>query len=365
MPDHMSERGVPALLSRLVSEGHIEDRAAVEAFLLKRQGEAEAPLYIRILTGIGAALAAVFFIAFLYGTGVIEFDNASSLVPTGLVLIAAAVGLHRLSGTGESVTGSFLLQMSFAAMASGKFLAVIGFDAFHHSPMSVPLAILVVSTATYHLYPLSLDRFLSSFMFLLSILVNVVFGDETTMPREPLFNGFFVLQLAGAAVLLTHRRIRREYVPVAQALALSLCASVLYPSAYQATGYSPPYFAIDPFFVNALLAGGLVALFAWAGGGVAALKRQPMIVASLGAVLLGAVSALGVLLSIGLMVLGYARQEKFLLVLGALLMPAYLWLYYYNLDVSLLTKSLMLTGGGVILLAGRFYMAKMVQSREA
>ena len=365
MPRHMSAPGVPALLARLASEGHIEDRAAVEAFLLKRQGEAETPLYVRVLTGIGAALAAGFFIAFLYGAGVIEFDNAASLLPTGLVLIAAAVGLHRMSGTGESVAGRFLLQMSFAAMASGKFLSVIGFDAFHHSPMSVPLAILVVSAATYHLYPLSLDRFLSSFMFLLSILVNVVFGDETTLPREPLFNGFFVLQLAGAAVLLNHRRVRREYVPVAQALALSLCASVLYPSAYQATFYSPEYFAVDPLFVNALLAGGLVALFAWVGGGVAALKRKPMIMASLGAVLLGAVSAPGVLLSIGLMILGYARHEKVLLLLGAVLMPAYLWLYYYNLDVSLLTKSMMLTGSGVILLSGRFYLAKKVQGREA
>lgn len=365
MPRHMNEPGVPALLARLAREGHIEDRAAVEAFLLRRQDEAEPPLYIRILTGIGAAVAAGFFIAFLSGAAVIDFDNAESLMSTGLVLIAAAVGLHRLSGAGKSVGGSFLLQVSFAAMASGKFLAVIGFNAFHDSPMSVPLAILVVSAATYHLYPLSLDRFLSSFMFLLSILVNVVFGDETTLPREPLFNGFFMLQLTGAAVLLTHRRVAREYVPVAQALAFSLCASLLYPSAYQATGYSPPYFAVDPFFVNALLAGSLVALFAWASGGVVALKRQPMIVASLGAVLLGAVSAPGVLLSIGLMILGYARHEKVLLVLGAVLMPAYLWLYFYNLDVSLLTKSMMLTGSGVILLAGRFYLARVVQTREA
>ena len=90
-----------------------------------------------------------------------------------------------------------------------------------------------------------------------------------------------------------------------------------------------------------------------------------MVLASLGAVLLAVVSAPGVLLAIGLMILGYANHERLLLVLGAVLMPAFLCLYYYNLDVSLLNKSMILTVSGVILLAGRFYMSRAAQSNAA
>ena len=188
-------------------------------------------------------------------------------------------------------------------------------------------------------------------------MLNIALSDSEALPREVLFDGFFVLQLAGAAVLLTHGRVGRDYVPVAYACAFSLCATVLYLSESQTLGIFADVQTYQLIFVNALLAGGLIALFAWAAGSVEALKRPPLILASVGAVLLGMVSAPGAMLSIGLMILGYAKHDRLLLVLGAVLMPAFLWLYYYNLDVSLLDKSL--------ILAGRFYISHVVQGNEA
>ena len=250
MPSHMTTRRIPELFDRLDRDGHIEDRPAVEAFVLERQGETELPLYIRVLIGVGAAIAAAFFIVFLLTVDLIDFNDAPGMLPTGLVFVAAAIGLNRLSGTARTVANSFLLQASFAAMATGKFLFVIGFDGILDTYWAVSLAMLLVTAAMYHVYRMSIDRFLSSLMVLLSVLVNIVWGDETTLPREPL-------------------------------------------------------------------------------------------------------------------IIGYARHDKLLLVLGALLMPAFLWLYYYSLDFSLLTKSLILTGSGVILLAGHFYLAHTVQNSEA
>ena len=37
-------------------------------------------------------------------------------------------------------------------------------------------------------------------------------------------------------------------------------------------------------------------------------------------------------------------------------MPVFLFYYYYNLEVSLLVKSLILIGSGMVLLVGSFYM---------
>jgi len=203
---------------------------------------------------------------------------------------------------------------------------------------------------------MSIDRFLSSFFVLLSVMVNLVWGDETTLPRELLMTGSFVLQLAVAAVFLTDGRIRREYLPLAYALAFSLCVIVLIPAAYKAT---------HSIVVNGALVGGLIALFAWAGGGVNTLKRPAMVLASVGAVVLATISAPGLMLSIGLMILGYAKHDRRLLILGALLMPAFLWTYYYNPDVSLLMKSVILTVSGIALLAGRVYMSYTRKHHEA
>ncbi|MEM7020299.1 MAG: DUF4401 domain-containing protein, partial [Pseudomonadota bacterium] len=50
-----------------------------------------------------------------------------------------------------------------------------------------------------------------------------------------------------------------------------------------------------------------------------------------------------------------ARHDRVLLWLGGLFMPVFLVFYYYNLDLSLMAKSAVLAGSGILLLAGSFY----------
>ena len=54
----------------------------------------------------------------------------------------------------------------------------------------------------------------------------------------------------------------------------------------------------------------------------------------------------------------YARHERPLLATGAMLIPVFLFFYYYQLDLSLLQKSAALAGSGALLLAGRFYLRR-------
>ena len=347
---------VPALLDALARDGHIPDRQALETFVLARQGETELPLLIRVLVGIAAVIACACFIGFLWKIGLIDYDEPAGMLVSGPVFIVAAIVLNRVPGVSRPTIGSFLMQASLAAMATGKLLFILGFIELFTTSWALSLAALIVTAATYPFFPMSIDRFLSSFVVLLSVMVNLVWGDETTLPRELLMTGFFVLQLAVAAVFLTDARIRREYLPLAYALAFSLCVTVLIPGAYEAT---------HSILVNGALAGGLIALFAWAGGGVDTLKRPAMVLASVGAVVLATISAPGLMLSIGLMIFGYAKHDRRLLILGALLMPAFLWTYYYNPDVSLLMKSVILTVSGIALLAGRAYLSYTVKRREA
>ena len=340
------------MLDALARDGHIEDRPALERFVLMRRSERRQPLHIRVFIGIGAVLASACLIAFLDTVGLIAFDDWTRLLPAGLVLMGTAAAVHRLSGPAQSIANSFLPQLSLAAMLVGKCLLVIGFHQWLDSSWAISLAAVLATAATYHAYPMSIDRFLSSLAVLLSVLFNIMAGDETTLPREHLIVGFFLFQLTAAAVLLAHGRIGRAYAPLAYAFACALCATVLSGAVDGLWDHG----AIHSVIANGCVAIALIGLFAWAGGGWSAMRRRPMMLASLGAVLLGAVSAPGVMLSIGLLVLGYARHDRVLLVLGGVLMPAFLGAYYYDLDVSLLTKSLILAGSGAILLAGRAYM---------
>ena len=355
MTDRTITHRVPAMLDALARDGHIEDRPALERFVLARQEETGLPLHLRVLIGIGAVIASVCLVGFLNVVGLISFDDWTRTLFAGLISMAAAAGLIRLTGAADTVATNFVLQMSLAAMVAGKSLFVIGFFELFDTSWAISLAALLATAATYHVYRQSVDRFLSPLAVLLSVLLNITQGDEPILAREHLIIGFFVFQLAGAAVLLTHGRIGRAYSPLAHAFAFSLCATVLSGAIDGLWVHG----ATHPVLANGCMTIGLIALFAWAAGGMSEMRGQAMILASLGAVVLGAVSAPGVMLSIGLLILGYARHDRWLLVLGGVLMPAFLWTYYYNLDVSLLTKSLILAGSGAILLAGRTYMACM------
>ena len=72
--------------------------------------------------------------------------------------------------------------------------------------------------------------------------------------------------------------------------------------------------------------------------------------------ILGSISAAGVLFALALFILGYAKHMRFFLILGALFLPIYLLFYYYNLDVTLLYKSLILILSGILLLLSRSYL---------
>ena len=333
-----------SLLEHLESKGLITGEDLSD-FVIGQQQETELPLYLRALIVVGAFIACLCFLGFLE-----SFDIAYFNIIGGLAFVAGAIGLQRVAGHDNTVKHFFLVQSSLSSMIIGKVLLVYGIGDVSYSMWDITLGLLIITGFTYHIYRMPIDRFLSSFATLLSILVNIWSAYDL---RELLFNLFFLLQLAGVAILLTHGKITRDYIPLSYAFAFSLCASVL----FLVIGDWEREEQIYPAFINMLLTGGLIALFGWVAGGIEKLKTEPLVLASVGAVLLGLISAPGILLTIGLMVVGYAKHEKLLIIVGALLMPIFLLLYYYyGLDIPPLQRSGILIGSGIVLLAARFYL---------
>jgi hypothetical protein len=348
------------LLDSWRNAGLVSQPESVELqdFILSQQQEKELPLYLRILISIGAFISSSCFIGFLSVADIINFDSKGEMIFWGLVFIGLALLLVKISGDKDhTVKHSFFLQTSFCAMGIGKILFIAGFaDTFgEEEEWGVTFATTLVTLATYHVYKMSIDRFLSTLAIFTSLLINIVsdFGAAT----EIMLNVFFFLQISLAAFLLTHGKVKRDYIPLAYATAFSLCVTVIYFTVQSKIGNWDNKQEYSLIFVNSLLTLSLIGLIGWAAGNFEKLTSEPLLLASCGAILLAMISAPGVLLSICLMVLGYAKHEKLLLLMGMLLMPLFIIFYYYNLDINLMAKSGILIGSGVVLLLGRGYLA--------
>ncbi len=355
MSKYMSQYSASDLLGKLSGKGVVQSNDEdIESFVLAQQQDKELPLYLRALVGVGAFIASLCFIGFV--TIGLSMTEEEDFVVWGLIFVALAIGLQKLSGDDSTVKSSFLMQSSFAFMATGKALFTIGMTGIFDSGWGATIAILIITAATYNIYRMSVDRFLSTFAVFFSILVNILWDREGAGSRELLLNGFMVIQMVGVAVLITNAKIKRDYIPLMYGLLFSLCASALFLASHAKFGYWRHEEFIDSTFVTLLFTGGLIASVYWIVGGVIEkLKSEPLRLAFLGIILLGLISAPGIILSIILMVLGYAKHGKVMVIMGALLVPVFLFFYYYNLDVSLMEKSGVLVGSGVALLAGRFY----------
>ena len=353
MPEYGTRHNAAGLLAALRDKG-LAREAGLADFIICRQREKPPPLYLNILITIGALLAAICLVSF--------FAKENMPIVVTLALIVSAVWLQGKAGDSHGLKYTLLMQSSLAVMIAGKLLFTVTVGGtltdylsdYIDGEWSYTLALLTITVLTYPVYRVPVDRFLFSFIVLCLLLFNIL--EDSGQRRILLFHGSFLLQFAMAAVLLTHRKIKSDYIPLAYALVFSLCVHVLLLASGELA--SEDIAVISPYFASLILTGGLIALFGWAAGGMAKLKIQPLLLASMGAALLGLIAAPGILLAIMLLVLGYTRHERLLLATGVALIPVFLFLYYYQLDLSLLQKSAALAGSGALLLAGRCYLRR-------
>ena len=345
-----------ALIDTLAERGVLENAEQTAAFIVSRQQQREMPLYLRVLVGIGAFVASFCFMGFLGVAGIISFDSSNELVFWGLMMIGVAIPLYRASYASTGTLGpSFLVQVSFFAMATGKTLFVLGVAMLLDSGWGVPIASLIVTAATYAFYRMSIDRFLSSLAVLTSLSANLLWNDMSDAMQIIWVNLFFAVQLVGVGWLMTNGRIRRAYAPIMYALLASLGFIIAMLANQHDFGQWDGQY-IDLWAINGMMALSLIGLMSWLAGGAARLRHQPLVLASAGALVLGAVSAPGIVLAICLLVAGYGRHDRLLLISGVVMLPVFLILFYYSLDLNLAYKSAILGASGVLLLCGRVYL---------
>jgi len=364
-----------ALLDTLNTKGMLHDPEEAGKQLAAGSVGEEVPIYLRILSLIGAVIATGFFFLFLAFIGGIDEDT---LLILGLVFVAAAYGLLIVAKKSNPILHVFVTTCSFTILAVGKIMFVIGFvemldDLFSLSSRgeiwAATLGVGLATVLTYKLFPFVLDRFISS-CYLLGYFIGSVIAlldsDSDLMPVAIawIMNFFFLSYMICAGFLLLHEKVKKLYDPVAYALICSLLGLAVMQSGLMNVPKFQPVLGIEIWLPNFIAGFGLLYLLSHAVGGFKKQMDSQAIVIAAGVILLAFFTNAGVLLSILLMVFGRMNHRPLVAFIGWISLTGFLIYYYYQLDFTLETKSYVLLGSGGLLLGIRLMLNALVTRKE-
>ncbi|MDP6795083.1 MAG: DUF4401 domain-containing protein [Verrucomicrobiota bacterium] len=363
------------LLGSLNEKGMLHDPEEAGKQLAAGSVGGEMPIYLRILTLIGAVIATGFFFLFLAITGILDEDT---ILIVGLVFVAAAYGLLIAAKKNNPILHVFLSTCSFTILAVGKILFVIGLvemfdDLFSLSSRdeiwAATLGVGLATVLTYKLFPFVLDRFISSCSFLGYFIATVIAMpdlDSSVMPVVAtwIMNFFFLAYMICAGFLLLHEKVKKLYDPVAYALICTLLGLAVMQSGLMSDPKLEPILGFEIWLPNFIAGFGLLYLLSYAVGGFKKQMDSQAIVIAVGVILLAFFTNAGILLSILLMVFGRMNHRPLVSFIGWISLTGFLIYYYYQLDFTLETKSYVLLGSGGLLLGIRLILNALVTRKE-
>lgn len=353
----MKNYSVQSILDWLETKNYLSNRRGAEAFILTQASINKAPLYIHVLMAFGAIVGCVCLIGLLYVSKLISFDDERALLFAGLVFILLSLGCYYVLRYQTALLQSFGLQSALIFMVAGKILFVLGFrELVYLLPLSKPwlttLGIFIVSAPTYFIFPNQIDRFLSSLALLSSILNNLTLQQDNILHFS-----YFAALLFLTGVLYIWRHKSLAWAPLGYAAIFTLLIASIIMLAFLEPGlmFNQPWvLIIPPVFYSLSIGLGLIILCLSLLKEKKAILHLPALLACIVIAILSFIVPPGILLSMGLLLVGYAKHEMSLSILGSVCLALFLIAFYYSLPFSLEYKSALLVSTGVILLASRF-----------
>lgn len=337
MPE--KEMTMAEALERLRREGLLADTAieSIDGWLAGRKRRVRAPWYLQGFIGLGAWLASMSFAAFFSAAGFIIGSEEFALFLFGAMGIALGIFLNylRKRGSGDAVR-VFLGQVSLAAGLTGALLFISGLALMVELGIGgVTLASSALCLLLYFLNDYGPHRFLTTlvtFALIAAWAGTYGHGLEIIVVCLVMLAGAV---LSGALPFFAFLR------PAALAAAANFLW-ILSPFAMDD--------AISPWPSRiAMIA--LVLFVGWRlSGDWRPLVSEPLVVVMAAVVIVGLVGQPGILAALALMALGFGRGDHLLLILGALALPVYVTAYYYELELGLMEKSLVMAASGAVLL---------------
>ena len=358
----------------LQQQGLIDAQNVNHELLSSAQSEARSPWFISLFFGMSGILASLFFIGFL----TLILDNTGLLDSTLAVFIIGGI---------LSVIGGFLFynarirhspfwnSLAFAITLAGQgYIAYALLASEIAEPLNIMLLLLVQLLMTVAI-PNFIYRLLSATLALscLFYLLNYYHLSEISLGLLALITSVTHLQRYTLAVFIP-RKWRMN--------ALEIMSAMGYASAYVLLSISVYFIAAEygnsfanfnslnnygeAFSYNYYLAQGLLTLASLYAAYLILKRYQVKLRSTAGLLISAAIVLLGImsiyvsgLLATSLIIIiATANSQRVLLGLGVIASVGYIFWYYYQLDTSLLVKSVSLFVIGIALLLLRWLLIK-------
>lgn len=308
------------------------------------------PWYVKLLVGIAAWISALFLGMFFAAAGLI--DDWQTMFIWGSIVSATALATKWLAR--HSI---FWGQLAFALILAGQGLLLVGTGVRTEDPTMVALVAIGLELLLFVLYPDTLHRMLS-LLAIVGALLFLAYDQELTN---------YLSVLVGLCALGTVVAWQAEYrlvagrlhpfrVPLTYGFALALFGTCLLP-----------LFAITEMIIWWPATAILALLLLYVAHQV--LRELDITLGSaVGLWVLVAVALLlipayetpGILAALLVLILSWWRSNGLMSGLAAAFLLFFLSVYYYNLDLTLDEKSYILAGTGVVLLAARVALHRII-----
>jgi hypothetical protein len=350
---------VRRVLDRLIAEGLASADGEVKArAALAPEVERHLPWYMSLAVAIGAWLATTFLLTAIFAMSGLRSETAQLVV--GVLLAAGAIFARR------EAEAEFARWAAVAVALAGMGLITIGVGGLTDSPPAAAAACFAVALAFIALAPDVTLRFLATLtaggaLFIWLIGNKVPYGFDVGIAiliADIAFTWRYGVATRGDA-------LAEILEPVGYALVIVLFAALLGRTMATSTQshwtmeITRETGALGPLATIACTAA-LLAL-AWRvldDHGLA--LTSPLAFAILaGVVLLGAgtLDSPGIVAGVGALMLAFDRRNAVLLGMAAIFLIVFGSFYYYSLHLTLLQKSGVLVGSGVLLLSIRHRIA--------
>jgi uncharacterized membrane protein len=298
------------------------------------------PWYVRLVVGVGAWVTAMAAIglgaAIVFVALDVEFDG-------GIAVLGAAYLIVGLILLRQDESGVYLTQLGIAVTAAGVAMIALGVGLQSDELWTATLATVVVTAVLIFAAP---SRTLQ---FLAALLAAWLFGITLLEQKVPYY--LDIVALAGpAGVVLMLKPLQRDLQPTALVLLLLFPLFAIFgPSEFSWVYGSVP--DAGGWFAKGLHIGLFLWLVSihWARAATRDVRERlgPFAVA---AVIVCVLLPPGGSAALVIMMLAFVLGSRPLALLGTLLQIYYLWRFYYDMDVTLLVKSGMLSAVGAVLL---------------
>lgn len=336
---------VAELFDRMVATGELDAEARERALAaLAERTQDSTPWYLHLLVALGSWIAGLLLLVAFGVAG--WLDSSGAAVILGLVLCGAAVALRA-----AVARLSVLTQVPLTMALAGELMVLLGIwltgggllGPNGDQSLSLALAgLALLELVMIVVYRDQLHRFIAAVVICAS-LCGLLLLNELHIPAALL-----AVALGWATAVAWEREpLLARYGELARPVAYGVTLGLF--------GVVWALLLADDTF-DWLVSVGLAAALiyqAWRLMPAAPALLRGAAVTGVLALLAFAIGSPGLLAAPLVMVAGFSRGNRALVAVGALFLASYLIFFYYNLELTLLMKSLALLGSGTVLLGAR------------